>query len=208
MNHLALILPGSGYGPAGPVLLFPSLALQQSGAEHIAVDYPSWRPEGFSPEQLRPFVHEVAESIRAKVSRDGRRWDRITFVAKSLGTLVLSQLDVSGLVNAGELRAIWLTPLLGTGSPRLDDERRQHLIGNVEAQRAGVMEKAWPSLLVAGGADPYHDQAAHDEVVAAIGASSLVIDGADHSLHIDGDVVGTVDGFRRLTEAVLAFDAA
>jgi hypothetical protein len=59
-------------------------------------------------------------------------------------------------------------------------------------------------LAVAGSADPYHDPAAHAEVCRA-GAQSLVIDGANHGLVVPADVLATVDGFRTLAGASLAF---
>lgn len=44
MSHVAVVLPGGGYGPAGPVLLIPALALEQRGATVVRVAYPDWRP--------------------------------------------------------------------------------------------------------------------------------------------------------------------
>ena len=97
---------------------------------------------------------------------------------------------MSGLIEAPEVGAIWVTPLLG-----------------LDYVRDGLLEKRWRSLIVAGSADPYHDSAAHAEVFEAIAADSLVIDGADHGLVVHGDVRGTVDGFRALAEASLTFAA-
>lgn len=84
--------------------------------------------------------------------------------------------------------AIWVTPLLG-----------------LDYVRTGVLAKGWPSLIVAGAADPYHDRAAHEAVCTQLSASQLVIDDADHGLVVAGDVRKTVDGFRALAEASLAF---
>src|SRR5258708_39044387 len=72
---------------------------------------------------------------------------------------------------------------------------------------AGAIDKAWPCLAVAGSADPYHDPAAHAEVCRAIGAQSLVIDGANHGLVVPADVLATVDGFRTLTGGQPCFRA-
>jgi hypothetical protein len=114
----------------------------------------------------------------------------VTFVAKSRGTLVLAAMDPS-VVGAGSVAAVWVTPLLG-----------------LEYVRTAIVARAWPSLLVAGSADPYHEAAEHDAVCRAIGSASLVIEGADHGLVVEGDVLATVDGFRRLAEATLAFARA
>lgn len=67
------------------------------------------------------------------------------------------------------------------------------------------MAKAWPSLVVAGSADPYHDARAHAEVCATIRAQSLVVERANHGLVVDADVMATVDAHRALAHARLAF---
>jgi ribosomal protein S18 acetylase RimI-like enzyme len=112
---------------------------------------------------------------------------RVTFIAKSLGTMVLSVLDPS-LVGDRRTDAIWVTPIFGT-----------------DYVRQAASTKTWPSLLIAGGADEYHSPAGHRAVVEATGARSLVIPDADHSLEIDGDVLATVHGLDRVGSAVLRF---
>ena len=62
-------------------------------------------------------------------------------------------------------------------------------------------------LVVSGDADRWYDPAGTTAVVGATGGSSLVIAGANHSLEVEGDVLATIEGFRRLAEAVLAFMA-
>jgi hypothetical protein len=127
------------------------------------------------------FVHDrVVELVQAG------DWDQVTFVAKSRGTLFLS--TMAPLRRAVGIQAVWVTPLLG-----------------LDYVRAGVVEKGWRSLVVAGSRDPYHDAGAHAEVCDAIGATSLILDGADHGLVVRGDVRATVEGFARLAEESLAF---
>jgi hypothetical protein len=116
----------------------------------------------------------------------GAEWDRITFVAKSRGTLFLSVMPP--LDTAATVEAIWVTPLL-----------------DFDYVNNGIVEKRWRSLIVAGSADPYHEAAAHDATCAAIHADSLVVDGADHGLVVRGDVRRTVKGFADLADATLAF---
>ncbi len=117
-----------------------------------------------------------------------RRASRVTFIAKSRGTLFLSAMGEMPL--PADVDAIWVTSLLG-----------------FDYVRDGVVDKRWPSLLVAGSADRYHDPDAHAKVRETIGAESLIIDGADHGLVVGGSVRATVEGFRALAEASLAFAA-
>ena len=185
-RHLALILPGGGYGPDLPVLRLPALALAQAGAEVRVVDYPDEKPRGLERAATTEFTDAVGGTIRAIVATTEP--ERVTFVAKSLGTVVLAGL---GAISCEDVRALWLTPIFGE-----------------DYICEGAITKRWPSLVVAGGADPYHHSAAHARVVAATGGRSLLIEGASHSLEVAGDVMSTVEGMHKLAAAVLEFSAA
>jgi anti-sigma factor RsiW len=182
--HLAIMLPGAGYGTLGPALRLPRLAAEEAGAEVVEVEYPAPpAPDG----QVRQQEFQDAVSSQVSSFLTGSAPDRVTFIAKSLGTVVLAGLPPS-VPLPPLVRAIWLTPLFGR-----------------EDVRTGAIGKGWPSLLVAGGADNYHKPEHHGYVAKALGASSLVLSRANHCLEVPGDVRATLEGFRSLTEAVLSF---
>lgn len=182
--HLGLVLPGGNAGPNTAPLLIPSLALEEVGAHVEVVEYPDLRPTGLGLEEAKTFNDLVFRRVVEKV--EAGRWDVIIFVAKSRGTLFLS--TMGPLPTQAALQAIWVTPLLG-----------------FDYVRSGIVEKGWRSLLVAGGADPYHDAQAHEEACRKLGASTLVVEGANHGLVVGGDVRSTVDGYAALAEASLQF---
>lgn len=182
--HLGLMLPGGNAGPYTAPLLIPSLALEDVGAQVEVVEYPDFRPQGLDLEDAAEFNDVVFERVVEKV--DVARWDMITFVAKSRGTLFLSAMPP--LSTEAIVQAIWMTPLLG-----------------FEYVRRGILEKGWRSLVVAGAADPYHDAQAHEAVCRELGASTLVLEGADHGLVVAGDVRSTVAGYAALADASLRF---
>jgi predicted alpha/beta-hydrolase family hydrolase len=186
VDHLALVLAGAGYGPDGPVLTLPSQALAQAGAEVVVVPYPTWRPGG--NEQWRvEFLDLVHASIAGLVAQRTPR--RLTFVGKSLGTEVVACLPPAVVAATAEVDVLWLTPVFGR-----------------DVVREGAVAKEWPCLVVSGAADPSYDEAATDAVVRASRAgSTLLIPGADHALVVGGDVGATVEGWRRLADAVLVF---
>lgn len=184
MKHLVVVLPGGNNDPWTAPVLLPSLALEQTGAVVERISYGEPRASGLGLDESAAFNAAVTRQVAEIV--DAHRPDRLTFVAKSRGTLVLAAMDESVLACAPE--AIWVTPLTG-----------------LEYVRSGMVEKAWRSLVVAGGADPYHDPAGHAAVLTAIGAEDLVVDGANHGLVVEGDVLVTVEGYRRLAEATLRF---
>lgn len=180
-EHLAIVLPGREYGSLGPALRLPRLAAEQAGARVVEVSYPAVPPET----SWDSLYESVAGQIDAALA--GGAADRVTFVAKSLGTAVLAGLP-SGLPLPAAVDAVWLTPIFGR-----------------EPVRAGAVAKGWPSLLVAGAADSLHEGRHHDAVAAALGARSVILPGADHLLEVPGDVMATLEGWRLLTESVVDF---
>lgn len=184
-GHLAIILPGRGYGPQGPVLHLPRLVLQQIGAHVEAVTYPldsGQLPDDAGWASFHAAVHAQVDALLAR-----HRPIRLTFVAKSLGTIAMAGLDIER--HLGErVEAIWITPLW-----ERDDVRRGALHLNIR------------SLVVAGSADPMHHAEYHDEICHTLDASSLVIADADHSLEIPGDVNRTLTAYSHLTAAVERF---
>ncbi len=183
-GHIAVVLPGAANGPYAAPLLVPLLAVEEAGGRVEVVTYPEFRPRSLERQDAVEFDAFVGERVAEVLARE--RPSRVTFIAKSLGTLFLAAMGDMPL--PADVGAIWVTPLLG-----------------LDYAREGVMDKRWPSLLVAGSVDKYHDPAAHAEVCRTIGAESLVIDDADHGLVVAGNVLATVEGFRALAQASLDF---
>lgn len=183
-GHVAFVLPGRGYGPLGPAIRLPRLAVEQSGAQSVDIRY-RVLPDDDDPESWATLQRDVRDQIGLALTESEPT--RVTFIAKSLGTVLLAGLPALPSLPSS-VRAVWLTPILGR-----------------EPVRAGIVAKSWPSLLVGGQADPFHEPGHHDAVAGAISAESLVLPGADHLLEVPGDVMATMAGFRLLTERVLAF---
>ena len=184
--HLGGVLSGRGYGPHGPVLHYPRLVLQHVGADVRTVVNPQLDQQGSDDEQWQQFFGNVAEQVTGFIRETEPR--RVTFIAKSLGTIALANIEVDLSPSVDRVEAIWVTPLFGR-----DDVC------------SGAIAKGWRSLLVAGEADPYHDRDGHAAVVDAIAARSLVLPGADHSLEVDGDVHATLQAHRLLVDHVIDF---
>jgi hypothetical protein len=186
--HLAVVLPGGNNDPWTPPVLLPALALEQAGASVERISYGDPKPRGLGVDDSAEFNAAVLEQLTALIGQHDP--DRVTFVAKSGGTLFLAAMD--GAAIGCDAAAIWVT------TPLVD----------LAYVQAGIVGKSWRSLLVAGGADPYHDPTIHAEICAALGADDLVIPNANHGLVVERDVLATVDGYPRLAEASLAFAKA
>lgn len=185
-SHLAIVLPGGNNDPWTPSVLLPELATEQAGATVERISY------GGAVSGLGLGLAESAE-FNARVLThvaevlEQHQPDKVTFVAKSRGALFLAAMDDSMI--SCDVAAIWVTtPLVGL-----------RYVGE------GIERKGWRSLMVAGGADPYHDSLSHAAICAAIGAEEVVIPGANHGLVVERDARGTVDGYRMLTDASLTF---
>jgi hypothetical protein len=180
VTHLAVFLPGAGYRHEHPLFWVARSALRQVGAAEVLVSYPE-TPTLAEIEDLRhPFYGNVRASLRAAL--DEHRPDRVTLVGKSLGTLALGEVVRAGI--APDAAAIWLTPIWAHG-PTFD-----------AARTAG-----WRSLFAVGTADPTYVP----ERQAALEGDVLVVDGGNHSLEVEGDVLGSVAALQRLATAVLDF---
>jgi hypothetical protein len=137
LPHLVVVLPGANNDPWTAPLLLPALALEQLGAKVERVSYAEPQPRGLGLEDSREFNARVTEQVAEILKQHHPA--KVTFVAKSRGTLFLAAMD-KALVDRN-VEAVWVTPLLG-----------------LDYVRAGVLDKAWPSLVVAGSADPHHTQ--------------------------------------------------
>jgi hypothetical protein len=184
VSHVGLVIPG-GVFFLSAVLRVPAVALQQRGVD--VRDVPL--SEGFnwsgSLEDNRDYFDDVGRQIQEII--DERDWSQVTFVAKSVGTMILGAVG-TGLSVPGSVNALWLTPALP-----------------LDYVRDGAVATGWRSLIVSGSADPWYDASRTTEVAKALGADHLLVDGADHNLEVAGDVGATVGALGQLASATLSF---
>lgn len=181
-----MVLPGGGYGPLGPALRFPILACRHiSDGPTIEVTYPQTREDDPISTRIELLNTAVTQQVHAALEQSPTA--TVVVIAKSLGTRVLAAIAPT-LPRERRILAVWLTPLFG-----------------VEDVRAAAMRAGLRSLIVAGTADPYHDQVGFDAVSHALNADTLLIPGADHCLEVPGDVFATLEAMKALSSAVLDF---
>src|SRR5439155_18580695 len=139
----------------------------------LGVEYTYGRQPRFQAlpdvEQDQWFRADVSAVFDAALAQ--RNYERVTLVGKSIGTLAVGDL-LTTKTRLPRPECVWLTPLLGN-----------------ERLCAQIKQVRHRALFVIGTSDPEYDQAKLAEMERATGGESIIIDGADHSLEIGGDVV-------------------
>jgi len=183
---LIVTLPGNLYGPEGALLFYPSVLLGAMGWDTLAVTYGFQSAmTGAGPEAVAGAMEESASAVRAALER--RSYPRIGLIGKSLGCAIAAQLCASERVLASA-RAVYLTPMIGTA-----------LFDPLFAKTAQ------PAYMAQGTADGFYDSAALEVLRRKRPFSLTLIENADHSLIVPGDLRGSVAALERVTREVMAF---
>ena len=180
-DRRVVTIPGMGYTADAPLLWFARCAALQAG---WSVTDLAWDDVGKADIRTEEGTAEALELVHRNVSEALGVHQAATtvLVAKSLGTLAM------GLAAERGLSGVWLTPVNKADIPG----------GRYEAKV--VRDLTGPQLFVAGTADRGWDRSAIPEVHRV-----LEIPGANHAMHIDGDVLASLDVLREVTEEVSAF---
>jgi predicted alpha/beta-hydrolase family hydrolase len=186
-NHLAIVYPGAGYTAQMPVLYYPTKVLLNQNADVLRVDYAYLKPEyQAADEQKQREWFEADVLATYEVGLQQRRYEQVTLIGKSLGTLALGH--VLTAKRPQKAKCVWLTPLLGID--RLYDQ---------------IMASRQAGLFVIGTSDSHYHKNRLAEIEVVTQSKCVTIAGADHSLEIANNVVETIKAQIRIVEAIEAF---
>lgn len=179
-SRVAVVLPGSGYSPAHPLLEFGRQSLLQHGwtVQQVWWDH----PRDLQRDETVDWVCQQASAVlEAEAGAE-----RLLVVAKSLGTLA------SRVVADRVLDAIWMTPLFSMPGS----------IGAIGANAAAGARQ----LLVGGLADPEWDSVgAHELAAREAGIDVAEFADATHLMHVPDDALRSVDIQSGVSRALDAF---
>jgi hypothetical protein len=188
-DHLALLYPGVGYTAHMPLLYYPSLALTELRADVLRVETVYIKRSEYielpAPERARWLFDDATAACRGALAQ--RAYQKLTLVGKSLGTLAMGSLLTAEL-ELPQTEAIWLTPLLWNNT-----------------LRSQVQQARPRSLFAVGTADTHYSASYLAELEQATGGTSVVVDGGNHSLEIDGNLTASLEALERLVQAVQSF---
>lgn len=183
---LVVTFPGNHYGIDGPLLYYPSEFLGARGWNTLALSYSyQSRAEEFEPGMIGDVLTECENAIRVCLSDVG--YVKIGLLGKSLGALIIAQLcsSMSEIENA---KAVYLTPPLN--SP---------FFGQLFLQTA---QEAHFGL---GTGDRFYSEEELGKLQSEREFTLTLIENADHSMDIKGDIDATMEGMKRVVREVVEF---
>jgi len=173
---LAVLMPGIGYTLDRPLLDYSKKLALELGYDVLSIEY------GFQIARKnliieKEFQHLIKESICIFKSALSSNYNKIVFISKSIGTMIHTLLcnEISGY----EIKHIYLTPI--------DD-----------TLEVGIKEN---SLVISGTNDPLINIKTIEEIKKINGVEMIEIEGADHSLNINNDILSSIDVIYEVIEA-------
>ena len=185
-HGLLVTFPGKNYGVDGPMLYYPSELLMAAGWYTLAVSYGfQTGMQELSPEVM-PGLFEECRTV-LKVALGQREYRHIGLIGKSIGAGVVAHL-FQVEPDLGAACGVYLTPPLGT--PFFDPVFTQ---------------TKQPAYLAIGTADRFYQQEALESLREARSFELTLIEGADHSMDVIGDLEASIEAVKRVTREAVDF---
>jgi dienelactone hydrolase len=180
---LLITLPGDHYGIDGPLLYYPREMMWSKGWDTLGLTY-GYQSAGetFTGDKF-PQAHQESRAA-INLVLEQRDYPVVALVGKSLGAGIVAQLCMqeSSLASA---RAGYITPPLGT--PVFDQ-----ITGH-------------SSFIAIGTMDRFYSDEAIEKMSRGNLVSVMVIEGADHSMNVAGDLSASLDAVRQVITELVEF---
>ena len=185
-NGLLMTFPGERYGVDGPLLYYLSELMGAAGWDTLALTYGfQLTMEPFSADVIPGLMQECRSALETVLAE--RTYPRLGLAGKSLGAGVVAYLCQSE-PSLTEARAIFLSPALGT--PLFDPI---------------LVQIHHPSYIAIGTQDRFYDPEILDTLRASRPFELTVIEGADHSMDVLGDLDRSIGAVKRIVSEVVDF---
>jgi hypothetical protein len=183
---LLVTLPGNHYGVDGPLLYYPSELLWNTGWDTLAITYGYQSAAIEFGHEVVPYVLQECQAALEFILSE-RNYPRIGLVGKSLGCFIIAQLcsTFEGLEN---VRCVYLTPPIGT--PFFDEI---------------FPETTQPAHLAIGTEDRFYNPKALEDLQGKRSFGLTLVEGADHSMDVAGDLKASLEGMEKVTQDVVDF---
>lgn len=183
---LLVTLPGNHYGVDGPLLHYPSKLLWQAGWDTLALTYGYQSAANeFGHDEVPDVLQECQITLQFLLSE--RSYPCLGLIGKSLGCFVIAQL-CNTLEILATAKCVYLTPPIGT--PFFD-------------QIFPMTEQV--AHLAVGTKDRFYSPQALEELQGTRSFSLTLVEGADHSMDVAGDLNASLEAVGKVTQDVVKF---
>jgi len=178
-DKLWVVFPGQNYTLDAPLMWYSVSAVLQAHCDVLGIEY-GFQSNRLSmqADDLSVVISEAADAISAFMQ--GKSYRKIGFIAKSLGTIVASELSHIHAVND----FVYLTPLRDT---------------------IPFIQRSSSMLVIVGSLDPLFDADDVEKITGISGVHVHVMPGARHSLEIDGDIQSSLGILKRSISLCASF---
>lgn len=187
-NHLVILLPGMNYSNERPLMHYSSQLVQftsPQGADVLGVDYAYQSVADETALRERMAADAGAAIVAGMAQRP--EYGIVTLTGKSIGTIAMTFALERQLVPPAS-RCVWLTPLL-----KLSDVRNRILL------------HPGPSFIAIGTEDPQYDPAWLAQWQSATGGTLAIVEGGNHGLSIEHDVLRSIAALGDVMAKLQAF---
>ncbi len=188
-KKIALVFPGLAYNSTMPLLHYSIQSILATGINVLSVDYDYSDNYEFLQLSLREKSEWLIGDVEAALEHVTKeeKHEVVCLAGKSLGTLAVGHL-LETQKHLRKAKTIWLTPLIK--NPDLME------------QMLSYMKDA---IMVIGTSDSQYDSDLIDRLNANTQLGGIVIDGANHSLEIEGDVTKSLRVLMQIVTIIQQF---
>ncbi|MGM8368133.1 alpha/beta hydrolase [Clostridium perfringens] len=177
-KKLCIILPGIGYCLDRSYLDYSKQLAKEIGYDVLEIEY-GYQINRSEFNIEKEFSIMVSESLEVIDNAIEKEYEEILIIGKSIGTSVQSFLNKDLSRRFKNIRNIYISPINKT----LDEF-------NIESN----------SLVITGDKDPLLSIAHRVEIEKREDVESFIIEGANHALDIEGNVMNTIDALKESLE--------
>lgn len=177
-KKLCVILPGIGYCLDRSYLDYSKQLAKEMGYDVLEVEY-GYQINRSEFNIEKEFSIMVSESLEVIDNAIDKEYEEVLIIGKSIGTSVQSFLNKDLSRRFKNIKNIYISPINKT----LDEF-------NIESN----------SLVITGDEDPLLSIANRMNIEKRDDVESFIIEGANHALDIEGNIMKTIDGLKESLE--------
>ncbi|MDD5795206.1 MAG: alpha/beta hydrolase [Clostridiales bacterium] len=171
-NKLAVLLPGINYSTDRPLIDYSKRLALEMKYDCLAIDYGFQiaRKEFDKDKEVNVIIKESIKILNEAIENTSKKYEEILLIGKSIGTVVQIHIQKEVCKNI-KVKNIYLTPIENTFELGLSEE----------------------SLVITGTNDTWISKETVEKIKNINNIKTLIIQNANHSLNIDGDILKTIE---------------